>query len=94
MIRVTADILPEDLRKIRQDNDMTQAQMAEFLGVSIGLIKQYEGGKAVPSFDTIAKMILGFGIGFSMNAENLHPLVSERLSQWMADNYIEHPKAN
>jgi transcriptional regulator with XRE-family HTH domain len=43
------------LRKIRRNQDLTQAQLAELVGVSVDFISVIERGLSSPSFETIQK---------------------------------------
>jgi transcriptional regulator with XRE-family HTH domain len=43
------------LRKIRRNQDLTQAQLAELVGVSVDFISLIERGLSSPSFETIQK---------------------------------------
>lgn len=72
-----ADAIPENFRKIRHDNEMTQIEMAEALGVSVPTIKEYESGKTAPSLKVMTKISEYFGIDLRISAKNRHPLTIE-----------------
>lgn len=45
--------LSENLKKIRKDNNLSQEQLAEELGVSRQAISKWESGVAYPEMDKI-----------------------------------------
>lgn len=49
------------LRDIREDNDKTQAQMAEKLGCSQQTYSRYEAGKAQMTYETLSTLADYFG---------------------------------
>jgi transcriptional regulator with XRE-family HTH domain len=53
------------LRKIRRNQDLTQAQLAELVGVSLDFISLIERGLSSPSFDTIQKLGKVLEVDFS-----------------------------
>jgi transcriptional regulator with XRE-family HTH domain len=53
------------LRKIRRNQDLTQAQLAELVGVSVDFISLIERGMSSPSFETIQKFGEILGVDFS-----------------------------
>jgi len=44
-------------KKVREDNDLTQAQLAEILGVSAGHIGTIEQGRSKPSYELMEKIV-------------------------------------
>ena len=44
------------LRKLRRNNDITQEELAEKIGMSSNFISQLERGINAPSFDVLAKL--------------------------------------
>ena len=53
--------LSENLKKIRKDNNLSQEQLAEKLGVSRQSVSKWEGAQAVPDLQKIIKMAEIFG---------------------------------
>jgi transcriptional regulator with XRE-family HTH domain len=59
-------MIHERIREARQQRGWTQAQLAERSGITIGYIKQLEGGhKPNPTQDTLHKLARAFGISVS-----------------------------
>ena len=52
----------ESIRKLREDNDLTQEQLGEIAGVSSMAVSQWENGRAVPRMGAIQRMADYFGI--------------------------------
>ena len=46
----------ENIKAIRKQKGLTQKQLAELIGVSVGAIQQFEYGKIVPKMDTLLLM--------------------------------------
>lgn len=46
----------ENIKTIRKQKGLTQKQLAELIGVSVGAIQQYEYGKIIPKMDTLLMM--------------------------------------
>ena len=55
------------LRKLRRDRHMSQTELAEKLGVSLGLIGMYETGKRKPSYE----MLEAIGDFFNVSTDYL-----------------------
>lgn len=67
------------LRSIREEHGLTQAELAQFAGVSPGLIGQIEHGKVRPSFKTIQKIAEAIGISpcfFVLDNEGIVSMVN------------------
>ena len=41
------------IKKYRRDKDMTQEELAEYLGVSVSAVSQWESGKTLPDISTV-----------------------------------------
>lgn len=54
--------IAEVFKKLRDDNDLTQAEFAEELGFSAGHIGSVEQGRSKPSYDLMEKIILKYDI--------------------------------
>lgn len=46
----------ENIKSIRKQKGLTQKQLAEMIGVSVGAVQQFEYGKIIPKMDTILLM--------------------------------------
>ena len=53
------------LRKIRRNQDLTQAQLAETIGVTMEFVSLLERGQTSPSFDTLEKLAKALGVSVS-----------------------------
>lgn len=49
-------ILGENIRKYRKRLDIDQRELADFLGITVSAVSQYETGKRSPSMDSLVKM--------------------------------------
>jgi transcriptional regulator with XRE-family HTH domain len=71
-------VFGSNLRHYRKAGALTQAQLAEAIGVSVEMISQMERGVASPSFPTIEKLsdalsvpeAVFFGVGLVMAAKD------------------------
>ena len=48
--------LSQNIRKLRKDRKMTQEQLAEVLGITVGAVYKWESGLSVPELTLIVKM--------------------------------------
>lgn len=46
----------ENIKTIRKQKGLTQKQLAELIGVSVGAVQQFEYGKIIPKMDTVLLM--------------------------------------
>ena len=53
------------LRKIRRNQDLTQAQLAETIGVTMEFVSLLERGQTSPSFETLDKLAKALGVPVS-----------------------------
>lgn len=73
------DLLPEELRSIRKDHmDLTVQQFADRLGYSYDLIKSWEVGRAIPSYEAQQKICEVAGVAFLIRPEKKHPLMLKK----------------
>jgi transcriptional regulator with XRE-family HTH domain len=76
----------ERLKELRKINNMTQAQLAEKLGVASGTVAMWETGKREPNFDMLEKLSdvfdrnIGYIIGRSNDASSVK-LTEEDMEQ-------------
>lgn len=52
----------ERLKMVRKENGLTQAELAERVGISINSVRLYESGKITPKIDTLRKIADALGI--------------------------------
>lgn len=74
MILMTADVLPEDFKKLRENAGLSQRKMAEKLGVSLSMVQKYEQGDNIPSYEVLLRMAQIFGIEIRIRPDCAHPL--------------------
>lgn len=68
----------ENIKTIRKEKGLTQKQLAELIGVSVGAVQQFEYGKIVPKMDTVLLM---------SNKLNVSPRIINPDLNW--DDYID-----
>ena len=68
----------ENIKTIRKEKGLTQKQLAELIGVSVGAVQQFEYGKIVPKMDTVLLM---------SNKLNVSPRTINPDLNW--DDYID-----
>ena len=61
----------ENLRKIRKDNNLSQEQLADELGVSRQAISKWESGTAYPEMDKIIQLCEKFNVNMDYAEKNL-----------------------
>lgn len=54
------DQIPEFIKKVRSDNNLTQTNLAKRLGCAAISIHSYESGKRIPGLNFIEKLIEAF----------------------------------
>jgi len=74
MLLMTADVLPEDFKKLRENAGLSQKKMAEKLGVSLSMFQKYEQGDNIPSYEVLLRMAQIFGIEIRIRPDCAHPL--------------------
>lgn len=88
----------ERLKELRKINNMTQAQLADRLGVASGTVAMWETGKREPNFETLNSLSeifdknIGYILGYSNDSSSLR-LTEEDIEQlgiWTTeDDYAE-----
>lgn len=68
----------ENIKAIRKQKGLTQKQLAELIGVSVGAVQQFEYGKIIPKMDTVLLM---------SNKLNVSPRIINPDLNW--DDYID-----
>ena len=66
-------MLGDNIKKYRKENNISQEELAEKIGVSRQSISLWENGKANPGLDTITELasILGVPVGALIDSENI-----------------------
>ena len=82
------------LKQLRAENQMTQVQLAEKLGVSKGTVAMWETDKRSPSFEMLAEMTnlfdrrMDYILGYSDDASSPKPTDEEmnQMELWAAED--------
>lgn len=82
--------LSENLKIIRRENNLSQEQLAEQLGVSRQAVSKWESDQSYPEMDKVLLIckLYGYGIDELMN-ENVSVVKEERQSKSNVNKYIE-----
>jgi transcriptional regulator with XRE-family HTH domain len=80
MRRTYADVLPADLKQLREEAGYSQAQLAKLLDLSLVSIKKYESGEVAPSIEVLTKMSELYDVDFLISHKAKHPLVQKKKS--------------
>lgn len=76
---MTYDLIPEDLKTIRKtEAQLEPKEFAEALGYSYDLIKSWESGRAIPSYEAQIRICELAGIEFKIRPEKKHPLLLKK----------------
>ena len=70
--------LPENLRRIRKENNLSQEQLAEKLGVSRQAVSKWESGQSYPEMDKVLQICKTFNF-------NMDELMNENVKE-VAEN--------
>ena len=81
------------LKQLRAENQMTQVQLAEKLGVSKGTVAMWETDKRSPSFEMLAEMTnlfdrrMDYILGYSDDASSPKPTEADidQMGRWAAE---------
>ena len=81
------------LKRLRAENQMTQVQLAEKLGVSKGTVAMWETDKRSPSFEMLAEMTnlfdrrMDYILGYSDDASSPKPTEEDidQMGRWAAE---------
>ena len=82
------------LKQLRAENQMTQVQLAEKLGVSKGTVAMWETDKRSPSFEMLAEMTnlfdrrMDYILGYSDDASSPKPTEEDidQMGRWAAED--------
>jgi transcriptional regulator with XRE-family HTH domain len=78
MRRTYADVLPSDLKQLREEKGLSQAQLAKELDLSVTSIKKYESGEVAPSIEVLTKMSELYDVDFLISYKAKHPLLKRK----------------
>ena len=86
-------MLAQRLKQLRAENQMTQVQLAEKLGVSKGTVAMWETDKRSPSFEMLAEMTnlfdrrMDYILGYSDDASSPKPTEEDidQMGRWAAE---------
>lgn len=90
--------LPERLKELRKEKHMTQAQLANILGVAKGTVAMWEMGKRNPSLETLEQMSAVFdrtvsyimGTSDDLSSPELSESAIQQLGAWaVEEDYME-----
>ena len=59
-------MLPETIRQLRRDKNLTQEQLAEVLGVAVGTVSKWESGSSTPDLSLIMELADFFGVSVDL----------------------------
>jgi len=84
-----------NIKKLRRDNDITQEELAEYLGITAKAVSQWETDRTVPDisllpalchiFDVSSDMLLGIDV--QKNNENIQKYLDEELEAEYSGNF-------
>ena len=82
--------LSENLKKIRKDNNLSQEQLAEKLGVSRQSVSKWENGEAYPEMDKVLQIckMLNLNIDELLN-QDIKKVNEEKQSKINVDKYVK-----
>lgn len=87
--------LAENLRQFRRDKQLTQEQLAEVLGVTVGTVSKWENGSSTPDLSLILELADFFGtsvdvlLGYRQQSTSLADTVARLRAQRDARQYGE-----
>ena len=62
MVKRTSNVLGQRMKKLREENQISQVNMAKELGVAQNAIFRYETGKSFPNYETLVFYADKFGV--------------------------------
>ncbi len=81
--------LGEKIRFLRNDQDMTQKELAKLLSISASTIGMYEQGRRIPDIDTISKLSRIFNVSsdYLLGLEVLNNRLDDNITKTSHLNY-------
>lgn len=82
--------LPDNLKRIRKDNNLSQEQLAEKLGVSRQAVSKWESGQSYPEMDKVLMIckLFNYNIDELMN-ENVKEVSENKQSKININKYVD-----
>ena len=82
--------LGENLKKIRKDNNLSQEQLAETLGVSRQSVSKWESNQAYPEMDKVIQIASMFNLNIDdLLNQDIREITSEKQSKIAINKYID-----
>ena len=79
-----------NLKKIRKNNNLSQEQLAEILGISRQAISKWESGSAYPKIEKITQLCEKFNVNIDdLLHKDIEEIISEEQSKKNLNKYIE-----
>ena len=79
-----------NLKKIRKNNNLSQEQLAEILGISRQAISKWESGSAYPEMEKIIQLCEKFNVNIDdLLHKDIEEIISEEQSKKNLNKYIE-----
>lgn len=80
-----------NLKKIRKNNNLSQEQLAEILGISRQAISKWESGSAYPEMEKIIQLCEKFNVNIDdLLHKDIEEIISEEQSKKNLNKYIEN----
>ena len=81
--------LADNLKKIRKDNNLSQEQLAEKLGVSRQSVSKWESGQSYPEMDKVLQLCKLFKLNINeLINENISDVVEKKAVNRISNKYI------
>ena len=78
-----------NLKKIRKNNNLSQEQLAEILGISRQAISKWESGSAYPEMEKIIQLCEKFNVNIDdLLHKDIEEIISEEQSKKNLNKYI------
>lgn len=82
--------LSDNLKKIRKDNNLSQEQLAERLGVSRQAVSKWESGQAYPEMDKVIQLAKMFNLNMDeLINQDIRELNTEKQAKLNINKYID-----
>ena len=82
--------LAENLKKIRKENNLSQEQLAEQLGVSRQSVSKWESGQAYPEMDKVLQLARMFNLNIDdLLNQDIKEISTEKKSKIDINKYID-----
>ena len=84
-----------NLKKIRKNNNLSQEQLAEILGISRQAISKWESGSAYPEMEKIIQLCEKFNVNIDdLLHKDIEEIISEEQSKKNLNKYIHKYSLN